>query len=63
MLCENTGLTVGLKLPVRARKIASLRRDRRTLRSQNVFLNFAGRSLVAESAARFLRILLRCVTD
>jgi hypothetical protein len=40
MSCEDTGLTVGLKPGVL--KIDSLRSDRSPLRSQDVFLNFAG---------------------
>ncbi len=49
MPCEDSGLTVGLK-PGEL-KMDLLRSDRRAVRSQNVFLNFAGRSfgqLIAE---------------
>src|SRR6266496_4446400 len=42
MACEDSGLTVGLK-PGEL-KMDSLWSDRRALRSQDIFLNFAGRS-------------------
>jgi hypothetical protein len=41
MACENSGLTAGLK-PGEL-KMDLLRSDRRAVRSQNIFLNFAGR--------------------
>ena len=50
---EDSGLTAGLKPVVRGgeadhccteKQMGSLRRDRRASRSQNIFLNFAGRS-------------------
>src|SRR6186713_731302 len=53
MACEDSGLTAGLKPVVRAdaadhccteKQMGSLRGDRRPSRSQNIFLNFAGRS-------------------
>jgi hypothetical protein len=40
--CEDSGLAVGLK-PGEL-KMDSLRSDRWAVRSQNIFLNFAGRS-------------------
>src|SRR5207248_6296215 len=42
MACENSGLTLGLK-PGEL-KTDLLRSDRRAVRSQNIFLNLAGRS-------------------
>jgi hypothetical protein len=40
MPCEDTGLTIALKR--RVLKMELLRSDRRPLRSQDIFLNFAG---------------------